>query len=260
MKMLRNAGCLVGIGLAIGVADLAHAGPYAPAAGQTGSTAIRKDDSQITAWATGHVNYVVGSNVDATWQTPTKAYGPAEGTSLDIVSLGRGGQITLIFANPIKNGVGADFAVFENSFIDTFLELAWVEISSNGTNFFRFAHDSLTGSTVGSFGVVDPTNIHNLAGKYKQGFGTPFDLGELAGVSALLNVNAVTHVKLLDIIGDGSALDITGEVIYDPYPTSGSAGFDLDAIGVIHQTPEPTSIALLIGGSMLLLRRARKSL
>ncbi len=33
------------------------AGPYAPAAGQVGSTAIAHDDSAIISWATGYENY-----------------------------------------------------------------------------------------------------------------------------------------------------------------------------------------------------------
>jgi hypothetical protein len=31
-------------------------------------------------------------------------------------------------------------------------------------------------------------------------------------------------------------------VIYDPYPTVGSAGFDLDAIGVINAVPAPGAV------------------
>ena len=150
------------------------AGPYAPAAGEAGSTAIHKDDVSIAAWATGFADYVVGIGVDPEFQTPEKALGPAEGTTADIVSLGRGGEITLTFAVPIRDGLGADFAVFENSFSDTFLELGFVEVSSNGTDFFRFDNDSLTPAAVDAFGEVDPTEINNFAGKYRQGFGTPF--------------------------------------------------------------------------------------
>ncbi len=35
-------------------------------------------------------------------------------------------------------------------------------------------------------------------------------------------------------MGDGSSTDSLGRVIFDPYPTEQSAGFDLDAVGVIH--------------------------
>ena len=211
------------------------AGPYAPAAGQAGSTAIANDDAAFIGWASGYQDYQPGSHVDVTFQQPMKALGPAEGTTSDAVTLGRNGQITLTFDSPLRDGFGSDFAVFENSFSDTFLELAYVEVSSDGVNFFRFDNDSLTSSPVGSFGAVDPTNVHNLAGKYRRGQGTPFDLEDLRDVSPLLNTAAVTHVRLIDVVGDGSALDSSGDVIYDPSPTEGSAGFDLDGIGVLNQ-------------------------
>ncbi|EMI21560.1 cell surface protein [Rhodopirellula maiorica SM1] len=220
---------------------LMAAGPYAPAAGETGSTAIAMDDPAIVAWATDWQNYDAGSDVSETFQTPAKALGPAAGTSFDIVSLGRGGKITLQFDIPIRDGLGADFAVFENSVTDTFLELAFVEVSSNGSDFFRFDTDSLTDSSVGGFGSIDPTNIDGFAGKYRQGFGTPFDLNDLAGVSANLDISAITHVRIVDIVGDGTQTDSSGDTVYDPYPTVGSAGFDLDAIGVINQAPYDVS-------------------
>ena len=247
------------------VSSVALAGPYAPAAGQAGSTAIHMDDASFVAWATGYVNYNVGSYTDATWQTPGNALGQATGraddNSYNIVSLGRGGDITLTFDMVISNGAGYDFAVFENGFFlegsDTmaFLELGFVEVSSDGTNFFRFDNDSKTSSTVGSQDLVDTTNITGYCSKYAQGYGTPFDLADLAGVSPLLNINAVTHVKIVDIIGDGTYTDSSGDVIYDPFPTIGSAGVDLDAIGVINHAPEPTTLGLcLVSGFSLIMR------
>ena len=211
------------------------AGPYAPAAGLWGSSAIPNDDVSVVAWATAFENYQPGSDVDLAFQIPANAIGQAEGTTFNAVTLGRGGQITLTFAAPIWDGLGYDFAVYENSFSDAFLELAYVEVSSDGINYFRFENDSLTASPVGAFGDVDPTNVQNLAGKYRRGQGTPFDLEELSGVSSLLNTAAVTHVRLIDVVGDGTALDTSGDVIYDPSPTVGSAGFDLDGVGVLSQ-------------------------
>lgn len=210
----------------------AVAGPYRPAAGESGSWAIHMDDSALVAWATGWENYSSGQKVDAVFQTPQLAVGQAVGNSFDVVSFGRGGQITMTFDPPIQNGVGWDFAVFENSFSDTFLELAYVEVSSNGVNFFRFDNDSLTRSPVSGFGAVDPTNVQGLAGKYKQAYGTPFDLDDVGLATA-------THVRIIDIVGDGTYVDTSGGIIYDPYPTVGSAGFDLEAIGVSNGAPYP---------------------
>jgi len=235
----------------------ASAGPYSPAAGQPGSTAISMNDSAITSWATGYENYLPGLNVDAIWQTPSRALGAAQGTSTDIVSLGTGGQITLTFNDPIVNGAGFDFAIFENSFSDTFLEFARVEVSSDGSNYFGFSAFSLTAAPVSAFGNVDPTDVDGLAGKYRQTWGTPFDLDLLTGFAGL-DVNAVSYVRLLDVVGDGSQFDDTPVAeggpfpIYDPYQTTGSAGFDLDAIGVMNSAatvvPLPASIWLFMTG------------
>jgi hypothetical protein len=209
-------------------------GRYAPAAGEADSTAVHMDDAGVIGWADGWENYVVGSNCDAQWQTPEKALGKANGTSYDIVCLGRGGSITLTFDCGIGDGPGYDFAVFENSITDTFLELAYVEVSSDGVNFFRFLNDSLTEGPVGGYGSVNAVDIGGFAGKYKQGYGTPFDLALLTNTSGLLDIDNVKWVRIVDIVGDGSYSDTSGDIIYDPYPTWGSAGFDLDAIGVLN--------------------------
>ncbi|NLI82303.1 MAG: PEP-CTERM sorting domain-containing protein [Deltaproteobacteria bacterium] len=245
----------------------AQAGPYAPAAGQPGSTAIHKDDAAFVGWATGWQNYIVGTYdnsttpVDSRWQTPEKALGKAVGDSYDIVTLGKGGSITLTFASGIGDGVGWDFAVFENSFNDTFLELGYVEVSSNGTDFFRMLNDSLTPGPIGAFGSVDSTNIDGLAGKYRQGYGTPFDLASLAGVSSFLDIHNILYVRIVDICGDGTYLDSSGNVIYDPYPTTGSPGFDLDAVGVLHAAnpvPVPSAVWLLGTGLLALMGIPRR--
>ncbi len=241
---------LAAIALTVGqlaiTSNICGAGPYAPAAGQRESTAIHMDDTRFVDWADGWEDYNVGTYVNAQWQTPEKALGKAAGSNFDIVSLGRGGEITLTFSTPIMDGPGWDFATFENSITDVFLELGYVEVSSNGTDFFRFENYSLTAIPVNGFGAVDPTDITGYCSKYRQGYGTPFDLSELVGVSELLDVNDVRYVKIVDIVGDGTYFDTSGSVIHEPYPTVGSAGVDLDAIGVIHAVPEPGTLLLLL--------------
>ena len=236
----------------------AYAGPFPPAAGLPNSTAIAANNPAIAGWASSYSNYIVGANVDLQFQTPSLALGPAgnsndndnsinnstnnNGFIFDIVSLGNNGSITLSFDQAITNGDGADFLVFENSFSDTFLELAFVEVSSNGIDFVRFDNISLTAAPVGAFGNIDTTNIFGYAGKYRGGFGTPFDLQDLADKVASnpsLNINYISHIRIIDINGDGSSADSLAppagpNSIYDPSPSFGSAGFDLDAVAAMY--------------------------
>jgi hypothetical protein len=197
------------------------------------------DDAALVDWASDWQNYIPGQEVDGTFQTPQLAVGQAVGNSFDIVSLGRGGQITMVFNPAIQDGAGWDFAVFENSFSDIFLELAYVEASSNGVDFFRFSNDSLTPGAVSGFGAVDPTNVQGLAGKYRQAYGTPFDLADVGLATA-------TYIRIIDIVGDGTNLDTSGDIIYDPYPTVGSAGFDLEAVGVSNGAAYPTGTVTVL--------------
>lgn len=220
-----------------------RADSFAPPAGREGSTAISMDDPAFVGWATGYENYEPGVHLDAAWQTPEQAVGKASGTSYNVVSLGRGGRVTLTFDPPIQDGEGWDFAVFENAFNGYHLELAYVEVSGNGIDFVRFDSISLTPGPVSGYGSVDATLIDGLAGKYRQGFGTPFDLSGLEHKpevqAGLVDLTRITHIRIIDIVGDGSYLDSRGNPIYDPYPTFDSAGFDLDAIGVSNGAPYP---------------------
>ena len=171
----------------------------------------------------------------------------APGPDGKVISLGDGGAIKLQFESPISDGDGADFAVFENSFNNTFLELAYVEVSSDGKHFVRFPSTSLSQNSVqfGNDAFMDPTQLNNLAGKYRGAYGTPFDLNDLKD-SAGIDLESITHIKLIDVVGSidqkfGSS-DSHNNLINDPYPTPyPSGGFDLDAVGVIHSNVLNTS-------------------
>lgn len=227
---------IISLGMLLAATAAVQGGPYPPSAGEAGSTAIHMDSPLYIAWASGWTNYQVGAECSTSFQTPGKAVGKPDGVVTSIVCLGRGGQITMTFDVAIHDGPGFDFAIFENAFVPfaSFLELAYVEVSSDGTNFTRFPNDSLTANEVESFGVIDCTDVDGLAGKYRLGYGTPFDLQVLTDASPLLDLENITWVRLVDIVGDGSAFDSDGDIIYDPYPTVGSAGFDLQGIGVIN--------------------------
>jgi hypothetical protein len=209
----------------------------APAAGAPGSDAVPKDDTRIARWATGWVNPIeFGTDIDdAKWQDPESALGPAQGDTLGVLVLGNGGRVVLTFDPPFGDGPGPDLAVFENAFNDTFLELAFLEVSSDGEHFARF--DALSLGTVPTASTVDPISLAGLGGKYRAGFGTPFDLDWLRYqplvTSGVVDLGAIRFVRVVDIVGDGSTLDRLGHPIYDPTPTSGTGGFDLDAVAVL---------------------------
>ena len=223
---------------------------FAPPAGQEGSTAINADAPLFVAWATGCTVERGPMRIDkpqqglASYGVEADALGKANDTL--VVSLGDGGTAVVTFNSPIYNGPGPDFAVFENPLklaTDTnlyFLELAFVEVSSDGENYVRFPAISMipTETQVGTFGCVDPKLVHNFAGKYAPHYGTPFDLEELAGMEGL-DINRVTHVRLVDVVGsikpEYATYDSEGHIVNDPWPTPfESCGFDLDAVGVIY--------------------------
>jgi len=221
---------------------------YPPAAEQPGSTAVHKDSSQFVAWATGItvqrglVNFsnpdaTAGGSNYATVGLPENATGFPDGS---IVSLGDGGHAIATFNAAITNGPGFDFAVFENG-STAYLELAFVEVSSDGVNFFRFPNHSetQTETQIGSFGTPQAQYLNNIAGKYGAQYGTPFDISDLPDDS-LLDKNNITHVKVVDVVGsvnpDYASYDSFDNAVNDSFPTPfASCGFDLQAVGVINQ-------------------------
>ncbi len=259
-------------------------------------------------WATKVVDYRpaedVGSLYGVCFNDPNRALGPATGLYFtDVVSLGElhaadiaagdlPGSITLGFGNPadpndlsdpqyaIHDGAGYDFAVFENGFVDSgegdghlggtiFAEFAYVEVSSDGTNFARFSAVSLVEEpeSASNFLCTDVTLIHNLAGKHPNYNGvckgTAFDLDELAAhemvLGGLVDLQAIRYVRLVDVPGSGDYFDDAANqvdpysgpgyvnfgvnhAIYDPWMVASpappnlplsSGGFDLEAIGVL---------------------------
>lgn len=218
---------------------------FAPAPGEPGSTAIHKDSSVFVAWATdvsvsrGYANISYPGAGFVSYGTEADGVGEPDG--LSVVSLGDGGEAIIYFDAPIYDGPGPDFAVFENGFIDHYMEFAFVEVSSDGIHFVRFDAVSETpvDTQLDNFSVSDCRYVHNLAGKYRQLYGTPFDLSELAGAPDL-DVNNIYYIRLIDVVGSvdsqWGSYDSQGNLINDPFPTEfESGGFDLDGVGVIHQ-------------------------
>lgn len=234
--------------LIISISPVWLRGQYPPPAGMPGSTAIAADSNIFVEWAQecvlyrGYLNisdttFYLNGNNKASYGLSSDATGMADNV---VVSLGDKGMAVLTFQTPLVDANGYDFAIFENSFNDNFLELAFVEASSDGIHFFRFPSVSLIDSTTqtGGYETTDATKIHNLAGKYRALYGTPFDIAELSN-NALLDKNNITHIRIIDVVGSVNPLygnrDSQGHLINDPFPTPfEGGGFDLDAVGVIH--------------------------
>ncbi len=230
-------------------------GPFCGAVGTEGCNAIKADSSAIVAWATG-VTVTRGprniANPDlglAATGTESNAIGMATLNDVyDVVSLGDGGSALVTFARPIRNGEGPDFAVYENGFSDNSLELAFVEVSTDGQRFVRFSATCLTQTEtqLANAGQTDPTNLNNLAGKFRIGYGTPFDLEELRD-STGINIDSIVYVRIVDVVGSINpqygTYDAYGHIINDPWPTPFEAsGYDLTGVAVLHENTNTSGI------------------
>ncbi len=152
---------------------------------------------------------------------PPKGAGAEQG-SLDVVSIGNGGSVTLEFAGAsIWDEPGPDFIVFENAFFaggdpqKPFAELGTVAVSEDGETWTEFpctATEAPYGSCAGWHPVyanpdqneIDPLDPETAGGD-------AFDLAEIGVESARL-VRVTDRVDLI-----------------------GAAGvFDLDAVGIVH--------------------------
>jgi hypothetical protein len=256
--------------------------------------------ANIVAWASTVETYnptaeVVGLDMfgGGPHNVPANGLGPADGTTVSLGDLGANaissgaapGSITVRFQATIYDGAGPDFAVFENAaaFFDDFdtafifAELAFVEVSTNGTEFARFAatslnievnanlpdpnHDQLHVPFGRNFAGINTTNVNNLAGIHPTFVGTLFDLNDLNNHTLVtqghIDLANIQYVRFVDIPGDGSFSDLFGNPILDTWHTIESGGFDLDAVGAIHAIPEPASL-LIAGFANFLIIMSRK--
>lgn len=221
--------------------------------GQLSVGQVHRDSSLIISWAgtcvvdRGYIHAGDTTLTDNYSNRPTTgvakdATGVADGR---VVSLGDGGVATYTLDQPLNNSSGPDFAVFENGFRELtppylwFLELAFVEVSSDGVRFVRFPaiSETQTETQVGTFGQLDTTAVTHLAGKYPVFYGTPFDLAVLSD-SADLDIQHITHIRIVDVVGSLdpklASYDAAGRAINDPFPTPfRTGGFDLDALAIL---------------------------
>jgi hypothetical protein len=117
-----------------------------------------------------------------------------------VVSLGKGGYITLEFDPPIVDGPGPDFVVFENAFFygngQVFEEWMIVEVSQDGQNWRVFPYDSVTGAGLAG---RTPTGCGSCSGEISwqdpaEAGGDAFDLAQVAlGWVRWVRVRDATH-------------------------------------------------------------------
>lgn len=166
-------------------------------------------------------------------QLPAIVLGPPRGAgalqgSLDVLSLGHGGEIVLRFDVQVAcDGPGADLIVFENPFHvgnengPVFAELAFVAVSQDGVHFVEFPWDANTWRGLAGKTPVwsNPDNGIDPTDPARAG-GDAFDLSEVG-------LEWVRYVRVRD----------AGDLLPDPgnrVPGGNSAGFDLDAIAAVH--------------------------
>ncbi len=151
--------------------------------------------------------------------------------SLDVVSLGEGGSITVAFTdNRIVDGPGPDFTVFENPFnapgLGIFTEVGVVAASADGVTFVEFPHGAGGNDLSGLAGRVPvyanpDTNDIDPRDPSVSG-GDQFDLATIG----------LTSARYLRITDPGAAIDDVGN--HFPTPGPGKSGFDLDAVVALH--------------------------
>jgi len=242
-------------------------GQFDPAGGKAGSKAVHRDNSSISYWGDslviqrGPMQIGDSSGKLASTGTANDGIGKADNYP---VSLGDGGSATYYFKEGIRDITGPDFVVFENGFSwigGYFLELAFVEVSSNGTDFIRFPAISVadTASQIENLSYMECEWYHNLAGKHQAPYGTPFDLNELKD-SSKLDVQNIHYIRVVDVVGSidkkYANRDSKNNIINDPWPTNFEpGGFDLDAVGVIKfalsEHEQIVNIRLIVGNLVL---------
>ncbi len=156
---------------------------------------------------------------------PPVSHGPAQG-SLDVVSLGVGGEIVLGFSpREIIDGPGFDIVVFENAFWvggdsnNPFAELGEVSVSADGIEWYGWTCDTTPEKApwpgcAGWQPALEYNACTLLPLDVARSGGAGFDLSDLE-----LSIEAVRYVRIRDLSTAGGAP---------------SAGFDVDAVGLVN--------------------------
>lgn len=240
------------------------------------------------------VGYIPGTGVDASYTVPATTLGsperftgegvfpsvvtpfnPVFGTD-ELVSIGRGGSLTLSFDEPVMNDpsnpFGLDFIIFGNSgLIDSSypdgvvggaysLSSGVIEVSSNGTTWFTLASTQIETAyaTLGYSDLSDPFAVS--AGNVLSDFTLPVD-------PSFAIANGLTFPQILSGYngsGGGTGIDFasTGlssiSFIRISNPTSATSNIQIDAISDVAAIPAPGISALGLIAVVMSGRRSRK--
>ena len=258
-----------------GVAAVGRAGPYVPAAGFPGATAIAASSASFFEWASGYTiqrglveidqpsgGFATygGTNGGVATGSPNAApIGPAPWppTSQYGIALGQGGTITLTFPDPITNGPARTSQCLGMA------SRVAAPLRSSSRPSWRSVRTASTSFPFRPFRLRKrPRKSKTSANSIRQTFTTwpartppagerRLTSTKLAGVSPLLNVNHITALRLVDCVDDinpaYASYDSLGNVINAPWPalsSAGGEGFILEGVGVVNAVPKPGSLAL----------------
>ncbi|WP_257453390.1 cell surface protein [Archangium lipolyticum] len=157
---------------------------------------------------------------------PDIVLGPPHGAgagmgSLDVLSLGRGGEIVLELTDiGVVDGPGVDLLVFENAF-GYFAETGVVAVSEDGQTWHEFPCDSANRAG----GYPGCAGVKPVSSSPENGI-SPTDPAVAGGDGFDLSTLGVARARFVRIRDTGS----------NSYGSS-AGGFDLDAVAVVNGSP-----------------------
>lgn len=192
-------------------------------------TAGSADGDDPPPYASEVVSYELGENGGyGKKDLPDVVLGPPKGKgtgagSLDVLSLGVGGEIVLGFGERvIVDGAGPDFVVFENAFWangdpdQPFIEPGEVAVSEDGHDWTTFPCDPSAPIDEAGCAGLHPTLMYDADELVpldpKQTGGDAFDL-------SAVQLKEARYLRIRDLADKGEGT---------------SAGFDLDAVGLVN--------------------------
>lgn len=195
--------------------------------------------SQVISFTQGTCAGFNADDVLATVSGPPQGYGAVAG-SLDVVSLGGGGEIIVGFGdNAIVDGPGVDFIVFENPFNDgsgRYVEPGEVAVSEDGVTWTAYpCTDTTQNEPDGGWGATRCGGMNIVYANALTNSISPFDPATAGGDAFDLHEIGVTRAKFVrirNIVASEWCPEAGWVPDGDTLPTKN--GFDLDAISIVN--------------------------